>query len=119
MIRLDDAQCDLCGKVISLIDPKERVNKFRITLLDAQLVCHNECRDLFVRAEGNLDRLPDGPLRKVLADFPNLQNPCGDEHIVCAWCNKVLKAGHPERVLHGMCENCYDGKPEVESCLRA
>jgi hypothetical protein len=28
--------------------------------------------------------------------------------VVCAWCDKLLKAGKPgDKISHGMCEECY------------
>lgn len=70
MITSSGAVCDVCGKHILPIDPDERVNIFSVAQIPGkELHCHNKCKESVLKCEGDWQKLPEGPLRKVYEDY--------------------------------------------------
>jgi len=69
MITSSGAICDICGKYILPLDPKERVNCFGIKGITETLHCDNKCKELLLNIKKDWTQLPkEGRLYKAFAE---------------------------------------------------
>ncbi len=57
--------CDVCGHYIMPM-PDEGVNFFSVAQIpDKELCCHNKCKQAIIDCNGDWEKLPAGPIRKL------------------------------------------------------